>query len=324
MITNKEIQLLTDQLNHFKYYLTGSRALALTLPKVETNDKVYCKPTDIHHAVASFVELTGTALDIGCGLRPQRLSPYIKSTLVEPYDEYAERLRLKYPDSTIINSDGISACGMFMDNSFDVVFLLDVIEHLSKDDGRILINEAIRLARKQVVIFTPLGYMPQHHDELDSNLWDGASFGENQDHKSGWEPDEFENAIHFICEGYHGHGFGAFYSVIDTAVQTTQEVKPTLNVLSEVPKDIEMFSSNDIFIADTKFEPNSWDINKLPIRNLITLPFALIHSNQHENSNYLESFILGFKYARDIATSFEGRMNADSEVSKIVLSKLIE
>jgi hypothetical protein len=57
---------------------------------------------------------------------------------------------------------------------------LDVIEHLSKEDGLKLAAAMERVARKSVVLLTPKGFLPQRHTEQ----------ADLQVHLSGWEPAE--------------------------------------------------------------------------------------------------------------------------------------
>ena len=64
--------------------------------------------------------------------------------------------------------------------SFDCVVALDLIEHVTKDDGLRLLEAIEAIARRKVVIFTPNGFLPQ----------DAVGDNEFQRHLSGWEVDE--------------------------------------------------------------------------------------------------------------------------------------
>ncbi|MBA3438555.1 MAG: class I SAM-dependent methyltransferase [Pyrinomonadaceae bacterium] len=66
------------------------------------------------------------------------------------------------------------------DQSFDCAVALDLIEHLTKEDGRRLLQAMERIARRKVVVFTPQGFLPQH----------AVGGNEFQRHRSGWEADE--------------------------------------------------------------------------------------------------------------------------------------
>ena len=78
----------------------------------------------------------------------------------------------------------------FKDKSFDCVVALDLIEHLTKEEGAKLLKDIERIAKKKVVIFTPNGFVPQ--GEYDGNTY--------QIHKSGWGFKEMEK------KGYKVYG----------------------------------------------------------------------------------------------------------------------
>jgi SAM-dependent methyltransferase len=82
----------------------------------------------------------------------------------------------------------------FRQKSFDVIFCLDVIEHLSKKNGLILIKELNKIARKQVIISTPVGFL---------YLLRGHKENPNDIHYSGWIPAEFD-AMGFNVRGISG------------------------------------------------------------------------------------------------------------------------
>ena len=89
------------------------------------------------------------------------------------------------------------------DGSVDTVMALDVIEHMEKEEGLRLLHEAKRIARHQVVVFTPLGFFPQSHapDELDRWHMHGGRW---QSHRSGWEPEEFGREWQIVaCRDLH-------------------------------------------------------------------------------------------------------------------------
>ena len=76
----------------------------------------------------------------------------------------------------------------FKEKSFDIVLCLEVIEHMPKEDGFKLLSSLEELARKQVILSTPVG--EEMNPELDSY------------HLCSWPPAEF-------CElGYKVRGDG--------------------------------------------------------------------------------------------------------------------
>jgi SAM-dependent methyltransferase len=70
----------------------------------------------------------------------------------------------------------------FRGGSVDVVLLSQVIEHLPKEAGITVLRQAEYIARNQVMVATPCGYMPR--DAVDGNPY--------EKHLSGWTRDEFE------------------------------------------------------------------------------------------------------------------------------------
>lgn len=166
---------------------------------------------------------TDTVLDIGCGIRPQTYVHASRHVCIEPYKPYIERLRKEINDDkrfVILNCQWSVGTSLFSDKSFDTVFILDMIEHIEKSEGYQLIWEAERLASKQIVVFTPYGFMPQSHtDRLDH--W-GMNGGLWQTHRSGWTPEDFGDDWDFIvCEDFHKEDqrgplkkpFGAFWAI---------------------------------------------------------------------------------------------------------------
>lgn len=126
-------------------------------------------------------------LDVGAGdgkylhtLKSQL--PGVETFAVEGYEPAFDK----------IDCDG-KWCGTLPDvlkdihsKSVDVVYCLDVIEHLTKEGGHVLVREMERIAKSSVVIFTPSGYQPQDGKHL------GEGWAPWMEHKCGWEYPEFE------------------------------------------------------------------------------------------------------------------------------------
>ena len=151
--------------------------------------------------IKQHVDKNDTVLDLGCGImqattnilevrslrKPKGLLKSLanrEKTLecktilgVELVDKYLDRIKTKYPT---IKTD-VRNTELFVDNSFDVVICTDVLEHLVVDDAIILLKEMKRIARKKVVIYTPLKWN-SNGDNVE-NAW---GMGENklQGHKS--------------------------------------------------------------------------------------------------------------------------------------------
>lgn len=167
-----------------------------------------------------------SVLDIGCGIRPQTLlkDPPIH-ICCEPCPEYVGYLQKnvmpEHKNLIVLNLDWDAVVEAFPERSVDTVVITDVIEHLTREDGKRLLALTETIARNQVVVFTPLGLLPQEHDS-DIDAW-GLHGGAWQAHKSGWLPDDFDDtwtiyaSDDFHRQDVHGNVFekpyGAFYAV---------------------------------------------------------------------------------------------------------------
>jgi hypothetical protein len=158
-------------------------------------------------AVGTKIPDVEVVLDLGPGICPQ---PFIKKPYVhicvEAHRPYVDRLKRDVADDpkyVFINATWDEVISTFPDKSVDTVFALDFIEHLEKADGFRMLREAERVARCQVVVYTPLGFFPQSYDDAEKlDRW-GMDGGKWQTHRSGWKLEDFGDQWEFvICPDY--------------------------------------------------------------------------------------------------------------------------
>ena len=166
-------------------------------------------------------------LDIGCGIRPQTFIKPLVHICCEPYGEYVDVLQQSVTERTdclfvVLQHDWRAVVELFGPESVDTVFILDVIEHLEKQSGRALLALTEQIARKQIVVFTPLGFVEQHTTQDGRDAWGlhGAAW---QAHRSGWMPQDFDDSWSVIaCRDFHRHNnigeeletpFGALWAI---------------------------------------------------------------------------------------------------------------
>lgn len=161
-----------------------------------------------------------SVLDIGCGIRPQRVVAADTHVCVDPHAPYLDRLRENCFKGQLIAATWDEVLPTYPDQAFDALFALDTIEHWPKSDGEIFLSEARRVART-VVIFTPDGPFPQHYEDGELDAW-GMDGGFWQTHRSDWTPADFEGWTLYELPGFHktdakGHELpepiGAFWAV---------------------------------------------------------------------------------------------------------------
>lgn len=168
----------------------------------------YLNREDSDKYITSLLKPVKECLDIGCGIRPQTfLVPSYMHHICDPHEPYleiAKTKRLRDGNINVASWEGV--LNLYQSNSVDTVFLLDVIEHLEKEQGEKLLQATVDLATTQVLIFTPYGFMEQKL-LIGPDAW-GMTTGANelQVHRSGWLPEDFEHiegAEVFICKDYH-------------------------------------------------------------------------------------------------------------------------
>lgn len=118
-------------------------------------------------------------------------SGQIKLSILDPASEnelqaslLAERISGKAPSDLV----------RFKDQSFDAVMAFDVIEHLPRDQGFLLMYQMERLSAHLAVIFTPNGWVWQPPSP--NNPFNA--------HVSGWQPRDFPKNLGWQITGHHG------------------------------------------------------------------------------------------------------------------------
>ncbi len=142
-----------------------------------------------------------TVLDIGCGIRPQRVVAPRLHVGVDAHGPYLERVRQSGFRGVLVEGAWDAVLSGLADDSFDAVFALDAIEHWPKEDGRLFLDEARRVA-STVVIFTPDGPFPQSYEDGETDAW-GMDGGFWQTHRSAWTPEDFEGWTLYELPGFH-------------------------------------------------------------------------------------------------------------------------
>jgi hypothetical protein len=161
-----------------------------------------------------------SVLDIGCGLSLK--SQYIDANVrvgVDIYRPYLEKIDAQVPYA-VVNADALDIEKLFLPKSFDLVLILDLVEHLEKETSVRLIQMAEEIARVAVIIETPLGYIPQNID-----IW-GWGGHEYQTHRSGWEVEDFTSRGYQVVV--------RDYTMSDVQRHTDVEVDPHIKMIDAI------------------------------------------------------------------------------------------
>lgn len=168
----------------------------------------WCEREKIIDIVKEHLTSAQTVLDVGCGIYPQNYIVPLVHICCDPFEQYVEHLHKKVETEiqgtyVILKASWKDIAEKLPMNCVDTVFLLDVIEHLEKEEGVRLLKLTERIAKKQIIVFTPIGYMPQEH-EGETDAW-GLSGVAYQQHMSGWFPDkDFDDSWDiYACKDFH-------------------------------------------------------------------------------------------------------------------------
>lgn len=168
--------------------------------------KYLCDRNELLDRSVNSIKPCSKLLDIGCGIKPFTKVGCDLHICCEPYSGYIPVLNETYKDFLILNMSWQEVVKSFPCNCVDTILIVDVIEHLEKEEAMSLLSETLKIASQQVVVFTPLGFFEQEHpDGIDA--W-GYHGGQWQTHRSGWYPEDLpENANghwdFYVCNDFH-------------------------------------------------------------------------------------------------------------------------
>jgi ubiquinone/menaquinone biosynthesis C-methylase UbiE len=135
-----------------------------------------------------------TILDVGCGsggpivfLNRNQVFSVVCADIFKPY---LDQCKKKMPDSGCVLCDARAL--PFSEKSFDTVLCIEVLEHMEKEEGLQAIAAMEHVAKKQVILATPLHHYK--HSAYDNNPY--------QEHKYIWRSAELKKL------GYRVIAFG--------------------------------------------------------------------------------------------------------------------
>lgn len=159
--------------------------------------ELYGELDDYHSLLRHNLSDCASVLDVGCG----HVSPateYMRNIPitvgVDGYDKAIETARRLKTHRENFLMDVTRISERFPAGSFDCVIALDLLEHLTPEQGSKILEDFQKIATKRIVVFTPNGFVEQ--SAYDNNPL--------QIHKSGWIPSEMRQ------RGYQVHGINGW------------------------------------------------------------------------------------------------------------------
>ncbi len=156
----------------------------------------------LDRVVADHIQKVNVVLDINPGLQPQMFFRPRLHICCEQHPQHVQTLQNHFGGTSrfvILQASALETLKVMPDGSVDSVFLINSIEHLQKDEGRLLLRHCERVARRQIVLFSPLGDMPQQEYETDEDERDLYRRGERRAHESGWTPEDFDGSWEILA-----------------------------------------------------------------------------------------------------------------------------
>lgn len=148
------------------------------------------------------------ALDIGAGSGTYRkmflknkLSPLSNWTAIEAWAPYIKDFNLEKIYNTVIVED-VRKCDIGSLGSFDITFMGDVIEHITKDEAIALVDSVMKIS-KFAVISIPIIHWPQgeyHGNPFEVHV------------KDDWSDTEVKDAFSkYITKSHAGESIGVYW-----------------------------------------------------------------------------------------------------------------
>jgi hypothetical protein len=136
---------------------------------------------DIVSDLKRLINSNDTVLDLGCGIKTY--SYFGKTTTVDAWDKLT-------PDYLLdLEKDKLP----FGENTFDHILMIDFIEHLDKDKGKVLLNDCKKIVKNKIFVFTPLVFNDNSINVNNPSCW---AHGNKYDyHKSLWTLDDFSDWV---------------------------------------------------------------------------------------------------------------------------------
>ena len=108
-----------------------------------------------------------SVLSLGCGICAEidrvKCKDFLGVDIYQPYIDVLEKRGIKAICQDVMSFES-------EENSYDVVLLLDVVEHLEKEKAVSIIESAKRICRKKVIVYTP-----QKFTDNETQFWNGQT-----------------------------------------------------------------------------------------------------------------------------------------------------
>jgi hypothetical protein len=179
--------------------IRGRTAARRAMREAEQSPTVTVFPGAYRHLIHLLASDCKSVLDVGTGvMRSLQAMPCSTKVGLEVHRPYLESREVG--DAVPINASALEIERLFVPDAFDLVTLIDVLEHFAQAEALEVLRQVDLVARRRIVLFTPRGEFPQEgHDSF------GLGGEEFQRHRSVWEPGDLLRLGYRVAvlEGFH-------------------------------------------------------------------------------------------------------------------------
>mgnify|MGYP000741730664 CR=1 FL=1 len=253
VILQEENQLLSEQLSDAQKYLVGFNLN----PRVSSLSEVWgtqilCDQVEALSLFMKFVSSGNCCIQMGAVTGVTAAPLHNMNIHLNP-SHLKEAVAKKNSPMIAINMAEIEFLKTVPTNGVDSVFIFDFIYNLTKEEGKSLLDEALRVASKQVVISNI------HPDQLNPTVDIRAIESNVVKQHSAWSPECFKGAaiIRFPIahnpNNIEGKNDG-FFAILNTQPETQRSAPPVprIIILTELLPSEFQFLPNDLIIGDIK------------------------------------------------------------------------
>jgi hypothetical protein len=142
-----------------------------------------------------------SALEIGAGEGNNLRNTYAKRRVaIECYRPYVKQ----GGDVEFLVGDALKILPTLASKSFELILMIDILEHFWREDAEFVLREVDRIASKKVLLFCPEGLMIQNETWHD----DYREWSEGLTHRSSWTAQELEKDWDYdatVWNNYHNN-----------------------------------------------------------------------------------------------------------------------
>ena len=289
-----ENEMLQDQLAEANKYFVGFNLCPnVSFSSHITNGQIICEESEVLGYLMKFIKGGNICLQIGTGACVTTIPLHAVNILINPYTQ----ISMNYSNNSLVlvmKINDIDLLKTIPIDGVDSVFIFDHLFNLSEKEGKELLDQAKRAAKKQVVVSNI------HPDHLNLNHRIRSLQPHVIHQHSIWDSNSFEDAITFKFIATNNpnkieqksEGFFALISSEKKAVDSrdcSSKSSRLILLTQSLPEDFQSHKE-DLIIGDIQF----WDTESVKSKNFIPMYLEVLVKNLHLPKYLLRKVITNY------------------------------